>query len=217
MPKVNLFADSLHVFHNGKPEDIDKKFIKRNKNYIITVAVFSPGYDNNKRIEGGISFLNIEQGDISFKSSFALEDIHLLTCTYGSRVELAAHIFYVEYEDFLTAVIRSVAERMAGKFIDYAKKLELQKIARIPAEILPVFVDVIKKGIKRKSNMYEIGSSLTNRLEQGINEMELSVEKEVKRTLAFWTPDRGDYAREEVVLVPRGPNGQLKLLVEPVS
>jgi hypothetical protein len=217
MPKVNLFADSLHILHNGKPEDIDKKFIKRNKNYIITVAVFSPGYNNNKRIEGGISFLDIDHGDISFRSTFALEDIHLLTCSYGSRVELTAHIFYVEYEDFLTAVLRSVAERLAGKFVDYAKKLELQKIARIPAEILPVFVDVIKKGFSRKSNMYEIGSSLSDSLENGTNELDLSVEKEVRRTLAFWTPDRGDYTREEVVLVPRGPNGQLKLLLEPVS
>lgn len=217
MAKMNLFAESLHILHNGKPEDIDKKFIKRKKNYIINVAVFSPGYNNNKRIEGGISFLDIEHQEVNFKSSFALEDIHLMTCAYGSRVELAAHIFYVEYEDFLTAVLRSVAERLAGKFVGYAKTLELQKIARIPAEILPVFVDVIKKGIKRKANMYEIGSSLSDRVEKGINEFDLSVEVEVRRTLAFWTPDRGDYAREEVVLVPRGPNGKLKLLVEPVS
>jgi len=217
MAKVNLFAESLHILHNGKPEDIDKKFIKRKKNYIINVAVFSPGYNNNKRIEGGISFLDIEHQEVNFKSSFALEDIHLMTCAYGSRVELAAHIFYVEYEDFLTAVLRSVAERLAGKFVGYAKTLELQKIARIPEEILPVFVDVIKKGIKRKANMYEIGSSLSDTVKKGINEFDLSVEVEVRRTLAFWTPDRGDYAREEVVLVPRGPNGKLKLLVEPVS
>jgi hypothetical protein len=44
----------------------------------------------------------------------------------------------------------------------------------------------------------------------------LSVDEEVRRTLAFWRPDRDDYAREEVVLVPRGPNGELKLLVEAV-
>ncbi len=217
MPKVNLFADSLHVLHTGKPEDIDKKFIKRKRNYIVSASVFSPGYSNNKKIEGGISFLDIDHRGIDFKASFALEDIHLLTCTYGRRVELSVRIFYIEYEDFLTAVIRAIAGRLAGKFVDYAKKLDFQKIARIPEEILPVFIDVIKKGIKRKSNMYEIGSSLAGNLSEGINEIELSVQKEVKRTLAFWTPDRGDYAREEVVLVPRGPNGRLNLLVEPVS
>ncbi len=217
MPKVNLFAEHLHVLHNGKPEDIDKKFIKRKKNYIIRVAVFSPGYNGNKRVEGGISFLDIEHQEVNFKSSFALEEIHLMTFAYGSRVELAAHIFYVEYEDFLLAVLRSVAERLAGKFVGYAKTLELRKIARIPEDILPVFIDVIKKGIKRKANMYEIGSSLSDRVENGMNEFDLSAEVEVRRTLAFWTPERGDYAREEVVLVPRGPNGKLRLLVEPVS
>ncbi len=217
MPKVNLFADSLHVLHTGKPEDIDKKFIKRKRNYIVSASVFSPGYNNNNKIEGGISFLDIDHRGIDFKASFALEDIHLLTCSYGNRVEMSVGIFYAEYEDFLTAVIRAIAERLAGKFVDYAKKLDFQKIARIPEEILPVLVDVIKKGIRRKSNMYEIGSGLINSLEKGVNEIELSVEREVRRTLAFWTPDRGDYAREEVVLVPRGSNGRLNLLVEPVS
>jgi hypothetical protein len=216
MPKVNVFADRLQVLHNGKPEDIDKKYRERKKNYIIKVAVYSPGYNSNKKIEGAISFLDIDKGSVNFGSSFALEDIHLLTCNFGSRVELTTHIFYVEYEDFLSAVLRSLVERVAGKFIGYAKNLDIRKIARIPEEMLPIFVDVIKNGIKRKSNMYEIGSGKLNRLEIGINEIDLSVEEEVRRTLAFWTPERGDYAREEVLLVPRGPNGKLNILMEPV-
>jgi hypothetical protein len=79
-----------------------------------------------------------------------------------------------------------------------------------------VFVDVIKNGVDRKSNMYEIGSGTLTSLEIGLQEVVLSVDEEVKRTLAFWKPGRDDYGREEVVLVPRGPNGGLKLLVEPV-
>jgi len=216
MPKVNLFADSLRVLHNGKPEDIDKKYIKRKKSFIVKVGLYSPGYNNNKNMEGAISFLDIDRGEVDFSSSFGLEDIHLFTCNFGRRVELKTHIYYVEYEDFLAAVLRSVVERLAGKFIEYAKKLDLKRIAVIPAEILPVFIDVIKNGVERKSNMYEIGSGKLIRLEMGMHEMDLSVDEEVRRTLAFWTPERGDYAREEVVLVPRGPNGQLKLLVEPV-
>jgi hypothetical protein len=216
MPKINIFADSLHVLHNGKPEDIDKKYRQRKKNYIIKVDLYSPGYNSNKRIEGGISFLDLNNGQINFGSSFALEDIHLLTCNFGTRVDLKAHVYYVEYEDFLTAVLRSLVEGVAGKFIGYAKKLDLKKIARIPADILPIFVDVIKNGIKRKSSMYEIGSGRLTSLKTGINEIELAVEEQVRRTLAFWTPDRGDYAREEVVLIPRGLNGRLSVMVEPV-
>ena len=216
MPKVNLFADSLRVLHNGKPEDIDKKYIKRKKSFIVKVGLYSPGYNNNKNMEGAISFLDIDKGEVDFSSSFGLEDIHLFTCNFGRRVELKTHIYYVEYEDFLAAVLRSVVERLAGKFIEYAKKLDLKRIAVIPAEILPVFIEVIKNGVERKSNMYEIGSGKLTRLEMGMHEMDLSVDEEVRRTLAFWTPERGDYAREEVVLVPSGPNGQLKLLVEPV-
>jgi hypothetical protein len=216
MPKVNLFADSLRVLHNGKPEDIDKKYIKRKKSFIVKVGLYSPGYNNNKNMEGAISFLDIDRGEVDFSSSFGLEDIHLFTCNFGRRVELKTHIYYVEYEDFLAAVLRSVVERLAGKFIEYAKKLDLKRIAVIPAEILPVFIDVIKNGVERKSNMYEIGSGKLIRLEMGMHEIDLSVDAEVRRTLAFWTPERGDYAREEVVLVPRGPNGVLKLLVEPV-
>ena len=64
--------------------------------------------------------------------------------------------------------------------------------------------------------MYEIGSGKLTHLESGLLEMGLSVDEDVRRKLAFWRPDRDDYAREEVVLVPRGPNGSLKLLVEPV-
>jgi len=216
MPKVNLFADSLRVLHNGKPEDIDKKYIERKKSFIVKVGLYSPGYNNNKNMEGAISFLDIDRGEVDFSSSFGLEDIHLFTCNFGRRVELKTHLYYVEYEDFLAAVLRSVVERLAGKFIEYAKKLDLKRIAVIPAEILPVFIEVIKNGVERKSNMYEIGSGKLTRLEMGIHEIDLSVDEEVRRTLAFWTPERGDYAREEVVLVPRGPNGQLKLLVEPV-
>jgi hypothetical protein len=216
MPKVNLFADSLRVLHNGKPEDIDKKYIKRKKSFIVKVGLYSPGYNSNKNMEGAISFLDIDRGEVDFSSSFGLEDIHLFTCSFGRRVELKAHIYYVEYEDFLAAVLRSVVERLAGKFIEYAKKLDLKRIAVIPAEILPVFIDVIKNGVERKSNMYEIGAGKLTGLEMGIHEIDLSVDEEVRRTLAFWRPDRDDYAREEVVLVPRGPNGELKLLVEPV-
>jgi len=216
MPKVNIFAESLRVVHSGKPEDIDKKYIQRKSNYIVEVGLYSPGYNNNKRIEGAISFLDLDGGEVDFSSSFGLEDIHLLTCSFGRRVELEAHVYYVEYEDFLAAVLRSVAERLAGKLIDYSKKLDLTRIAAIPAEILPVFIDVIKKGVDRKSSMYEIGSGKQTRLETEIHEIGLSVDEAVKRMLVFWRPDRDDYAREEVVLVPRGPNGNLKLLVEPV-
>ncbi|MDH4272982.1 MAG: hypothetical protein OEW18_13500 [Candidatus Aminicenantes bacterium] len=216
MPKVNLFADSLRVVHNGKPEDIDKKYIQRKSSYILKVSLYSPGYNSNKNVEGAISFLDIGKGEVDFSSSFGLEDIHLLTCSFGRRLELRASLTYVEYEDFLAAVLRSVTERLAGKFIDYAKKLDLHRIAVIPAEILPVFIDVIKNGVERKSNMYEIGSGKLTSLEMGVQEVALSVDKEVKRALVFWKPGRDDYGREEVVLVPRGPNGGLKLLAEPV-
>lgn len=216
MPKVNVFADSLRVVHSGKPEDIDKKYIQRKCSYIVKVGLYSPGYNNNKRIEGAISFLDLDRGEVDFSSSFSLEDIHLLTGSFGRRIELAARVYYVEYEDFLAAVLRSVAERLAGKFIEYAKKLDLKRIAAIPAEILPVFIDVIKKGVERKSSMYEIGSGQLTHLEMGFQEIGLSADEEVKRKLIFWRPGRDDYGREEVVLVPRGPNGNLKLLVEPV-
>jgi len=216
MPKVNLFADSLRVVHNGKPEDIDKKYIQRKSSYILKVNLYSPGYNSNKNVEGAISFLDIGKGEVDFSSSFGLEDIHLLTCSFGRRLELRASLTYVEYEDFLAAVLRSVTERLAGKLVDYAKKLDLKRIAAIPAEILPVIVDVIKKGVERKSSVYEIGSGKLTSLEMGVQEVALSVDKEVKRALVFWKPGRDDYGREEVVLVPRGPNGGLKLLAEPV-
>jgi len=216
MPKVNLFADSLRVVHNGKPEDIDKKYIQRESSYILKVNLYSPGYNSNKNVEGAISFLDIGKGEVDFSSSFGLEDIHLLTCSFGRRLELRASLTYVEYEDFLAAVLRSVTERLAGKLVDYAKKLDLKRIAAIPAEILPVIVDVIKKGVERKSSVYEIGSGKLTSLEMGVQEVALSVDKEVKRALVFWKPGRDDYGREEVVLVPRGPNGGLKLLAEPV-
>lgn len=216
MPKVNIFAENLQVVHSGKPEDIDKKYLQRKSSYIVKVGLYSPGYNGNKSVEGALSFLDLNGGKVDFSSSFGLEDIHLLTCSLGRRVELEAHVYYVEYEDFLAAVLRSVAERLSGKFIEYAKKLDFKRIAAIPAEILPVFIDVIKKGVERKSSMYEIGAGKLTRLEMGIQEMGLSVDQPVKRMLAFWRPDRDDYAREEVILVPRGPNGSLKLLAEPV-
>ncbi len=216
MPKVNLFAESLRIAQSGKPEDVDKKYLQQKSSYILRVGLYSPGYNGNKNVEGAISFLDIGEGEVDFSSSFGLEDIHLLTCSFGKRLELKASVTYVEYEDFLAAVLRSVAERLAGKFIDYAKKLDLKRIAAIPAEILPVFVDVIKKGGERKSNMYEIGAGKLTRLDMGIQEVLLSLDEEVRRTLVFWKPGRDDYGREEVVLVPRGPNGGLKLLVETV-
>jgi hypothetical protein len=216
MPKVNLFADSLRVVHNGKPEDIDKKYIQRKNSYILKVSVYSPGFNSNKNVEGAISFLDIGNGEVDFSSSFGLEDIHLLTCSFGKRLELRAHLYYVEYEDFLAAILRSVAERIAGKLVDYAKKLDLKRIAVIPVEILPVFVDVIKKGVERKSSMYEIGAGKSASLEMGIKEIGLSVDEEVRRKLVFWKPGRDDYGREEVVLVPCGPNGELRLLAEHV-
>jgi hypothetical protein len=216
MPKVNLFADSLRVVHTGKPTDIDKKYIERKSSYILKAELFSPGYNSNKVMEGAISFLDIERGGVDFSSSFGLEDIHLFTCGFGKRVELKAHVYYVEYEDFLAAVLRSVAEKLGGKFVEYVKKLDLHKIAAIPAEILPVFIDVIKKGIERKASMYEIGSGKSTSLEMGVREIGLSVDEAVKRKLVFWKPNRDDYGREEVVLVPKGPNGAVKLLVEAV-
>ncbi len=216
MPKVNLFADSLRVAHTGKPTDIDRKYIERKSSYILKAELFSPGYNSNKIMEGAISFLDFDRGGVDFSSSFGLEDIHLFTCSFGNRVELKAHVYYVEYEDFLAAVLRSVAERLAGKFVEYVKKLDFHKIATIPAEILPVFIDVIKKGVERKAGMYEIGSGKRTSLELGVQEVELAVAAAVKRNLVFWRPDRDDYGREEVVLVPRGPNGAVKLLVEPV-
>ena len=216
MPKVNLFADSLRVIHTGRPEDIDKKYISRKSSYILKVGVYSPGYNSNKNVEGAVSFLDFDKGAVDFSSSFGLEDIHLLTCSFGKRVELTAEVFYVEYEDFLAAVLRSVAEQLAGKLIAYAKKLDLKRIAAIPAEILPVFIDVIQKGVERKSSMYGIGSGKLTRLEMGLLEIGLSLDKDVKRNLVFWRPGRDDYAREEVVVVPRGPNGNLKLTVESV-
>jgi hypothetical protein len=214
MPKVNIFADRLQVVHSGKPEDIDKKYLQQKSSYIVKVSLYSPGYNGNKSVEGALSFLDLKGGETDFSSVFGLKDIHLLTASLGKRVELEAHVYYVEYEDFLAAVLRSVAERLAGKLVEYAKKLDLARIAAIPAEILPVFIDVIKKGVERKSSMYEIGGGKLTRLETGIQEIGLSVVQPVKRTLAFWRPDRDDYGREEVVLVPRGPNGNLKLLVE---
>ncbi len=216
MPKVNLFADGLRVVHNGKPEDINKKYIQRKSSYILKVSVYSPGYNSNKSVEGAISFLDIGDGAVDFNASFGLEDIHLLTCSFGRRIELKAHVYYVEYEDFLAAILRSVAERLAGKFIEYAKKLDLKRIAVIPAEILPVFIEVIKNGVERKSSMYEIGAGKSANLEMGIKEIGLSVDDEVRRKLVFWKPGRDDYGREEVVLVPPGPNGELRLLAEPV-
>ncbi len=216
MPKVNVFADSLRVVHSGKPTDIDKKYIERKSSYILKVELFAPGYNSNKTIEGAISFLDIGRGGVDFGSSFGLEDIHLFTCNFGNRVELRAHVYYVEYEDFLAAVLRNVAERLAGKLVEYAKKLDLHKIAAVPAEILPVFIDVIKKGAERKAAMYEIGSGRRTSLETGVQEVEMFVDPAVKRHLVFWKPDRDDYGREEVVLVPRGPNGAVKLLVEAV-
>jgi hypothetical protein len=216
MPKVNLFADNLRVVHSGKPTDIDRKYVERKSSYILKVELFSPGYNSSKMVEGAISFLELVRGGVDFSSSFGLEDFHLFTCSFGNRVELKAHVYYVEYEDFLAAVLRNVAEKLAGKFVEYAKKLDLHKIAAIPAEILPIFVDVIKKGVERKASMYEIGSGKLTSLEMGIQQVDLSVAEAVKRNVVFWKPDRDDYGREEVVLVPRGPNGTLKLLVEAV-
>jgi hypothetical protein len=216
MAKVNVFADSLKVVHTGRPEDIDKKYISRKSSYILKVGVYSPGYNGNKKVEGAISFLDLDGGSVDFSLSFGLEDIHLLTCSFGKRVELTAQVYYVEYEDFLAAVLRSVAEQLAGKLIAYAKKLDLKRIAAIPAEILPVFIDVIQKGVERKSSMYGIGSGKLTELEMGGREIGLSVEEDVRRKLVFWRPGRDDYAREEVVVVPRGPNGNLRLTVESV-
>jgi hypothetical protein len=216
MPKVNLFADSLRVVHNGKPEDINKKYIQRKSSYILKVSAYSPGYNSNKSVEGAISFLDIGGGEVDFNASFGLEDIHLLTCSFGRRLELRASLTYVEYEDFLAAVLRSVTERLAGKLVDYAKKLDLKRIAAIPVEILPVFIDVIKNGVERKSSMYEIGAGESASLEMGIKEIGLSMDDAVRRKLVFWKPERDDYGREEVVLVPPGPNGELRLLAEPV-
>jgi hypothetical protein len=216
MPKVNLFADSLRVMHTGKPTEVDKKYIERKSSYILKVELFSPGYNSNKVVEGAISFLDLDRGGVDFGSSFGLEDIHLFTCSFGKRVELKAHLYYVEYEDFLAAVLRNVAGKLAGKLVDYAKKLDLHKIAAIPAEILPVFIDVIKNGVERKAGRYEIGSGKETSLEMGVQDVDLSVDEAVKRNLVFWKPGRDDYGREEVVLVPRGPNGTLKLLVEAV-
>lgn len=216
MVKVNVFADSLRVVRTGKPGDIDKKYIERKSSFIVEVNLYSPGYNSNKVVEGAISFLDFDHGVVDFSSSFGLEDIHLFTCGFGKRVELKAHVYYVEYEDFLAAVLRTVAERLAGKLIDYAKKLDLKRIAVVPAEILPVFIDVIKNGVERKASMYEIGSGRLNHLEAGGHEIGLSVDKDVRRHLVFWRPGRDDFAREEVVIVPRGPNGELKLTVEPV-
>jgi hypothetical protein len=216
MPKVNLFADSLTVRHTGKPGDIDKKYIERKSSFLVDVNLYSPGYNGNKVVEGAISFLDFDGGAVDFSSSFGLEDIHLFTCSFGQRVELKAHVYYIEYEDFLAALLRTVAERLAGKLIDYAKKLDLKRIAVIPAEILPVFIEVIKKGVERKASIYGIGSGRLNHLEVGGHEISLSVDEEVRRALVFWRPGRDDYAREEVVVVPRGPNGGLKLTVEPV-
>lgn len=216
MSKVNVFAESLRVSHTGKPTDIDRKYVERKSSYILKAELFSPGYNSNKTVEGAVSFLDFARGAVDFGSSFGLEDIHLFTCSVGKRVELRAHVYYVEYEDFLAAVLRSVAERLAGKLVEYAKRLDLHKIAAIPAEILPVFIEVIKKGAERKAAMYEIGAGLQTSLEMGKNETTLSVSEPVKRHLVFWKPDRDDYGREEVVLVPRGPNGVLGLLIEAV-
>jgi hypothetical protein len=216
VPKVNFFADRLKIAHSGRPEDIDKKYISRKSSYILNVGVYSPGFNGNKNVEGAISFLDFDKGAVDFSSSFGLEDIHLLTCSFGKRVELTAQVYYVEFEDFLAAVLRSVAEQLAGKLIAYAKKLDLKRIAAIPAEILPVFIDVIQKGVERKSNMYGIGSGQLTRLDVGLHDVGLSVDKDVKRNLVFWRPGRDDYAREEVVVVPHGPNGNLRLVVESV-
>lgn len=216
MPKVNVFVDSLRVAHSGKPTDIDKKYVERKSSYILKVGLFSPGFNSNKTVEGAITFLDIAKGEVDFGSSFGLEDIHLFTCAVGSRLELKAHLYYVEYEDFLAAILRNVAERLAGKFVDYAKKLDLHKIAAIPAEILPIVVDVIKKGAERNASMYGIGSGKRTSLEMGIQEVDLAVDETVKRHVVFWKPERDDFGREEVVLVPRGPNGAVKLLVEAV-
>jgi hypothetical protein len=210
MTKINVYVDYLNVEHNGKPEEVNPRFLDRDNSYLVQVSLYSPGCNSNKSVDRAISFKEMDR-DIDF-TPFALEEKHVLSAQVGKRVEINASIYYLEPEPFVVAFLRQTTGKFASLLFDYLAKLDVTKIAAMPAQILPTAYGILKKGLERQESWYEIGTGKLDAMEEGVNTIPLA-SAGVKRNIQYWDANN-KRQRREVRIVPTGPNGFLRLIIE---
>ena len=210
MTKINVYVDYLKVEHNGKPEGVNPRFLDRDSSYLVQVSLYSPGCNSNKSVDGAVSFVEMDR-DIDF-TPFALEEKHVLSAQVGKRIEINASVYYLEPEPFVVAFLRQTTGKFASLLFDYLAKLDVTKIAAMPAQILPTAYGILKKGIERQESWYEIGKGTQDAIEEGENTIPLASEG-IKRNIQYWDANNRRQ-RREVRIVPKGPNGFLRLIIE---
>jgi hypothetical protein len=210
MKKINVYVDYLSIKYNGKPEEVNPRFLERDNGYVIQVSLYSPGCNRNKSVEGAVSFTDMDR-DVDF-TPFALEEKHLLSAQVGKRVEINASLFYLEPEPFVLAFLRQTTGKFASLLLGYLAKLDVSKIAAMPAQILPTAYGILKEGIEKKESWYEIGRGKLGVIEEGANTIPLA-SLGVKRPIQYWDANNRRQ-RREVRIVPSGPNGFLRLVIE---
>ena len=211
MAKVHLFADSLAVDHNGKPEDIDPKYRDRTNSYLVTASLYSPGYNKDKAVIGAVSFKDMDNQIDFTHISIPLEESHLFSCDYGDIIEIRVDLYYVEYKSFMFNIFADLSGKLLEIAKEFIKRLDVSNIAKVPSELLQTVLNSIINPSNR-SMPFNIGAGVTRNLGQGLLDIRLAVEKDIVRELTYFDrdQDRG-WATDTVVVVPAGVNGTLKL------
>ncbi len=210
MKKINVYVDYLNIKHNGKPEEVNPRFLERDNRYMVQISLYSPGCNRNKSVDGAVSFTNLDR-DIDF-TPFALEEKHVLYAQVGKRVEINASVYYLEPEPFVVAFLRQTTGKFASLLFEYLAKLDVSKVAAMPAQLLPTAYGILKEGIEKKESWYEIGRGKLDMIEEGENTIPLASEG-VKRPIQYWDANNRRQ-RREIRIVPKGPNGSLRLVIE---
>jgi len=211
MSAYSFFAKSLVVRHNGKPEDLNPKYRDRKNKYAIKMSLFSSGHNANKKIQGTAFCADMKNNSLDFSDALDSEKF-LAGGNLGKRIEIEAHVYYVEKEPFELAVLRRLAAGVRDEAAGFLKKLEFTKILTIPNDFLSIFLDVLKDGVERKEYFFEIGRGLIKSITEGTMEISLDCPVEIRRSFQYF--EDGKQKREKnVLVVPQGPNGTLTIEV----
>lgn len=224
MKSVKVFLDKLMVSRNGRPVTKAGHILNRKSIYLLTLTFFSPGANSNKKLVTVKTFKEIENNtEIDFRGinvttnkPYSLDDRFVFIGKMDEEAEITATLQYAENESIGFSFLKNVFGKLFGNIDDLLGSLSVSGMLTLFKSKLIEHAKEIPKMLEQEGDklVYEIGYGALPLFEDedAGDTIRLSAAKEIKRSLMYTTVD-GVQRESNVLVVPQGDNGHLKLKV----
>lgn len=224
MKNVKVYLDRLLVAQNGRPMTKTGHILDRKSMYLLTLTLFSPGANSNKKLVTVKSFKEIENNvEIDFKGTnittnkpYSLDDRFAIIGKIDEEAEITATLQYAENESIGFSFLKNVFGKLFGNIDDLLGSLSVNGMLTLFKSKLIEHAKEIPKMLEEDGDklIYEIGYGALPLFEdeEAGDMIKLAAAREIRRNLSYTTVE-GVQRDNDILIIPQGDNGHLKLKI----